>query len=162
MNSPLSLSSSSSPFLIYTVWVINKAGGLVYFKEFQSFHSKMTSNDALVIASTFQSIHAISVQLFPDTSGFSKIVYNSAGPDSPSSFTLHLFQTPTGLKFMCTTTNSPSLTSKHSSYPDGQSFLKKVYELYVDYALKNYYYMPEMPIRCEQFDYQLDRLVKKQ
>jgi hypothetical protein len=159
MNSPLSL-SSSSPFLIYTVWVINKAGSLVYFKEFQPFHSKITSNDALVIASTFQSIHAISIQLFPDTLGFSKIVYNSGSSDPSATFTLHLFQTPTGLKFMCTTTNSPSPTGKHS-IQDGQSFLKKVYELYVDYALKNYYYTLEMPIRCEQFDYQLDRLVKK-
>jgi trafficking protein particle complex subunit 4 len=160
MSTPLSTSSASS-FVIYTVWVINKSGGLVFFKEFNPFHSRMTSNDALVIASTLQSIHAITIQLFPDSPGFSKIVYNSGDVDSSASFTLHLFQTPTGLKFMCTTASSPSPTGKHTP-SEGQSFLKRVYELYTDYALKNYYYTPEMPIRCEQFDYQLDRLVKKQ
>ena len=30
--------------------------------------------------------------------------------------------------------------------------MKKVYELYADYVLKNPFYQLEMPVRCEAFD----------
>jgi hypothetical protein len=37
---------------------------------------------------------------------------------------------------------------------------KRVYELYGDYVLKNPFYTPEMPIRCELFDINLNQLLK--
>lgn len=37
--------------------------------------------------------------------------------------------------------------------------LKKIYELYADYALKNPFYSLEMPIRCELFDTHLQALL---
>lgn len=131
--------------MIYTVWVINKAGGLVYFKEFQPFHAKISSNDALVIASTLQSVHAISTRIH--ASGFKRITIT---PKHTAGYTVHIFHTPTGLKFLATCTPSDTQV---------EAFLKKVYELYVDYALKNYFYTPEMPIRCDQFDHHLAKLV---
>lgn len=40
---------------VYSVWLINKAGGLIYQKTItEGFHPKLTSNDYLVVASTFQ------------------------------------------------------------------------------------------------------------
>lgn len=39
--------------------------------------------------------------------------------------------------------------------------LKRIYELYADYALKNPFYSLEMPIRCELFDTNLQTLLEQ-
>lgn len=39
--------------------------------------------------------------------------------------------------------------------------LKKIYELYSDYVLKNPFYSIEMPIRCELFDFNLQMLLEQ-
>lgn len=39
--------------------------------------------------------------------------------------------------------------------------LKKIYELYADYVLKNPFYSLEMPIRCELFDANLQILLEQ-
>jgi hypothetical protein len=39
--------------------------------------------------------------------------------------------------------------------------LKRIYELYADYALKNPFYSLEMPIRCELFDINLQSLLEQ-
>jgi len=46
-----------------------------------------------------------------------------------------------------------------SNHQGLENTLKTIYELYADYVLKNPFYELEQPIRCEQFDIQLDRLV---
>ena len=35
------------------------------------------------------------------------------------------------------------------------AILRKIYELYADYVMKNPFYQMEMPIRCEAFDRKL-------
>lgn len=40
-------------------------------------------------------------------------------------------------------------------------FLRKIYELYSDYVLKNPFYSLEMPIRCELFDANLQGLLEQ-
>jgi hypothetical protein len=39
--------------------------------------------------------------------------------------------------------------------------LKRIYELYADYALKNPFYSLDMPIRCELFDINLQSLLEQ-
>jgi hypothetical protein len=39
--------------------------------------------------------------------------------------------------------------------------LKRIYDLYADYALKNPFYSLEMPIRCELFDTNLQALLEQ-
>lgn len=39
--------------------------------------------------------------------------------------------------------------------------LRKIYELYADYVLKNPFYSLEMPIRCELFDTNLQELLQQ-
>lgn len=39
--------------------------------------------------------------------------------------------------------------------------LKRIYELYSDYVLKNPFYSLEMPIRCELFDTNLQGLLEQ-
>jgi len=42
-----------------------------------------------------------------------------------------------------------------------EQLLKKIYELYADFALKNPFYSLEMPIRCELFDTNLHILLEQ-
>lgn len=39
--------------------------------------------------------------------------------------------------------------------------LKKIYELYADYALKNPFYSLEMPVRCDKFETNLQLLLEQ-
>lgn len=42
-----------------------------------------------------------------------------------------------------------------------ETLLKKIYEVYSDYALKNPFYSLEMPIRCELFNSHLQGLLEQ-
>ncbi|KZZ88838.1 Sybindin-like protein [Ascosphaera apis ARSEF 7405] len=55
---------------VYSLIVINKAGGLIYQRDFQpegspAILNKLTTNDYLVLAGTFHGIHAITKQITP-------------------------------------------------------------------------------------------------
>lgn len=68
-----------------------------------------------------------------------------------SQFRMQCFQTLTGTKFLLFT---------EPQQPNTEAVLKKIYELYADYVMKNPFYTVEMPIRCEKFDRALDGSVK--
>ena len=60
-----------------------------------------------------------------------------------SHFRIQCFQTQTGVKFLLftdTTQTNVDVT------------MRKVYDLYSDYVMKNPFYQLEMPIRCDAFD----------
>lgn len=42
------------------------------------------------------------------------------------------------------------------------SLLRRIYELYADYALKNPFYSIDMPIRCQRFDDAIKSLIERQ
>lgn len=105
---------------LFTLYIVNKSGGLVYNKDLNPGSAKMSGNEVLMAASTFHSLHAISKQLSPVASGGIQAV------EAPG-FTLHCFESPTGVKFFV------SSKPKASEAP---GFLRKVYEFYGDYVLK--------------------------
>lgn len=107
--------------------------------------AKLSSNDAMRQASTFHSLHAISKQLAPVASHGIDIV------EAPS-FSLHCFESPTGVKFF--------VTAKPRT-PDVTSFLRKVYEFYSDCVLKNPFYELDMPIRVKLFDASVERYARE-
>jgi hypothetical protein len=74
-------------------------------------------------------------------------------------FSLHALQSPTGIKMIMTTTafGSNSSDKKLADPIECERILKKLFALYTDYALKNPFQAPEMPIKSEAFD---DALVK--
>lgn len=76
--------------MIYSIYVINKAGGLVYQKNFNEGLNTLSSNDYLILAGTFHGVHAISRQISP--------VPGSGGIETleTAKFTLRCFQTLTG------------------------------------------------------------------
>lgn len=122
---------------IYTLYVINKSGGLIYNKEFVVMASN-NLNDTLRLASIWHSLHAIATQLSP--------VLGCTGIEllKADTFDLHCFQTLTGTKMIMVV---------EPGTPDVDILLKDtIYDLYCDYVLKNPFYEVEMPIRCELFD----------
>lgn len=161
---------------VYTVWIVNKSGGLAYQRTVhEGFHPRLSSNDYLVLASTFQrygarvrllvihvgiiiiiviliehhySVHAITINVSPveDSSGFESMEWQGAEP-----FTIHCLHPLTGLKILVTA--SPQ-------HPNVPALLRRIYECYADYALKNPFHTPEMPIRSELFDRHLLEIVK--
>lgn len=46
------------------------------------------------------------------------------------------------------------------SQPGMDIILRRIYELYSDYALKNPFYSLEMPIRCELFETNLQNMIE--
>ncbi|KAK0628537.1 Sybindin-like protein [Bombardia bombarda] len=149
---------------IFTLIIINKAGGLVYNKAFHDAGlNKISTNDYLVLAGTFHGVHAITTRLnpaknVPDRATITATPAAPAGiltrPEPPSglevleteNFRLQCFNTMTGTKFLLftdTTQTNVDVT------------MRRVYEMYSDYVMKNPFYQLEMPIRCDIFDRKL-------
>lgn len=117
---------------LHNFFIVNRAGGLIYSRELTP-GSKLAGNELLMLASTFHSLHAISKQLAPVASGGMAVV------DAPT-FSLHCLESPTGVKFFVTA---------RPQTPNVPGFLKKTYEMYADYVLKNPFYELDMPIRVK-------------
>lgn len=106
---------------------------------------RMTTNEKIFLASMFYPLFAIASQLSPEP--------KSSGIEilEADTFKLHCFQTLTGVKFMVVA--EPIQTGL-------EVLLKKIYELYADYALKSPFYSLEQPLRCELFDQNLQVLLE--
>ncbi|KAI1794680.1 Sybindin-like protein [Ganoderma leucocontextum] len=129
---------------IFGLWVINKAGGLVYQRSFGEGLSHLTSNEYLVLAGTLHGIHAITSRLSPTGSS------SGAHAISGETFKMNILLTATGTKFVLLT----SLVE-----PTADTVLQKVYEIYADAVMKNPFHTPEMPIRSEGFDTRIAALL---
>lgn len=129
---------------IYGLWVINKAGGLVYQRNFAEGLARLTSNEYLVLAGTLHGIHAITSRLSPMGSSSGAQVIEA------ETFKMTISLTVTGTKFVL-------LTSLAESKAD--IILQKVYDIYADAVMKNPFHTPEMPIRSEGFDSRITSLV---
>ncbi|RUP51894.1 Sybindin-like protein [Jimgerdemannia flammicorona] len=131
--------------MIYSLYIINKAGGLVYQKDFNDGLAKLSSNEYLVLAGTFHGVHAITSKISP--------LPNSSGIEilEAENFKLHCFQSLTGTKFLLIT---------DLPHPNVEQALRRIYDIYGDFVMKNPFHTPEMPIRSEMFDLNLQKLIK--
>ncbi|KAF5380917.1 hypothetical protein D9615_004164 [Tricholomella constricta] len=129
---------------IFGLWVINKAGGLVYQRNFADGLAQLTSNEYLVLAGTLHGIHAITSRLSPMGSSSGAQVIEG------ETFKITILLTATGTKFVLLT----SLTDTSAD-----AILQKVYEIYADAVMKNPFHTPEMPIRSEGFDTRITALI---
>lgn len=129
---------------IYSIYIINKSGGLIYQRNYSNA-AYVDTNDALRLASIWHSVNAISCQISPVT-GCNGIELLEA-----DTFDLHCFQSLTGIKFVL-------IVEPRSS--NVMPFLKKIYEYYSDYVLKNPFYEIEMPIKCELFEEKIEHAIK--
>ncbi|PBP19926.1 sybindin-like family protein, partial [Diplocarpon rosae] len=139
--------------VVYALMIINKAGGLIYQRDFAEGLNKLNINDYLVLAGTFHGIHAITTRLYPLSLSLATSPNSSTDtrPDPPSgievleteNFRLQCFQTLTGTKFLLFT---------EPQQPNTDKVLADVYRLYADYVMKNPFYQLEMPVRCEAWE----------
>lgn len=66
---------------------------------------------------------------------------------------MQCFNTQTGIKFLLfTDTLQTGVT---------EGTLRKVYELYADYVMKNPFYQLEMPVRCDMFQRKLNSYIRE-
>mmetsp|Transcript_11014 Transcript_11014/g.27784 ORF Transcript_11014/g.27784 Transcript_11014/m.27784 type:complete len:160 (+) Transcript_11014:87-566(+) len=117
----------------------------------------MKSNEKLRVASTFHGLSAIAAQVSPvkvppggqlaglQNRGITSIEANA--------YTLTCFHSPTGLKIFILSPLGPG-----GLKGEIEPRLKEVHEAYSDYVLKNPFYEPDQPIRCELFDERMDQL----
>uniref|UniRef100_A0A4W3IAE1 Trafficking protein particle complex subunit n=1 Tax=Callorhinchus milii TaxID=7868 RepID=A0A4W3IAE1_CALMI len=149
--------------VVFSVYVVNKAGGLVYQYDNYSPRSDaektfsfpldlvLKVHDERVVVAFGQRdgirglgvegrLFAIGSQLSPEPGSSGIEVLET------DTFKLHCFQTLTGIKFIV-------LADPRQAGID--SLLRKIYEIYSDFALKNPFYSLEMPIRCELFEQNL-------
>lgn len=131
--------------MLHSILVINKAGGLIYQKDYSDGVAKLSTNEYLVLAGTFHSVHVITSKISP--------VPGSSGLEvlETDQFKMFCVQTPTGTKFLL-------ITDPLQSSVD--TMMRRIYEIYADYVMKNPFYTPEMPIRAELFDVQMAKLSK--
>ena len=98
-------------------------------------------------------MHAITARLTPHSAPNPTL----GGPPSglevleTETFRLQCFQTLTGTKFLL-------FTEPHQ--PNVDVVVRKVYELYADYVMKNPFYQIDMPVKCEAFDRHLGSFIK--
>ncbi|OAQ96035.1 hypothetical protein LLEC1_01546 [Akanthomyces lecanii] len=141
---------------VFALIIINKAGGLVYNKVFhEAGLQKISTNDYLVLAGTFHgtltrdtvsSVHAITARLNPmkpvapptAPGGVPSRAEPSSGLEvlETENFRLQCFNTMTGTKFLLftdTTQTNVDVT------------IRRIYDLYADYVMKNPFYSLEMP-----------------
>jgi len=134
--------------MIYSLYIINKAGGLIYQRDFTEGLNKLTSNEYLVLAGTFHGVHAITSKISPVRNA------TSSGLEvlEADSFKLYCYQTLTGTKF---------LIIAEPTHGNIDLLLRRTYDIYSDYVMKNPFYTPEMPIKSELFDLNLAKLIKQ-
>ncbi|KAF9517249.1 hypothetical protein BS47DRAFT_1291125 [Hydnum rufescens UP504] len=130
--------------VVFGLWIINKAGGLIFQRNINDGLAQLSQNEYLVMAGTLHGIHAITSRLSP--------VGNSSGAQviEGESFKMTIFLTLTGTKFVL-------LTSPADNSAD--TLLPRIYEAYADTVMKNPFHTPEMPIRTEGFDVRLTTLL---
>jgi len=129
--------------VVYSLMIINKAGGLVYQRDFNTSLNKLSINEYLVLAGTFQGVHAITKQLTPSQLGIPSSQRTGLEVLETAFFRMTCFQTVSGTKFLLFT---------EPQQPNVDNIMRKIYELYADYVTKNPFYQMEMPIRCEAFE----------
>ncbi|KAA8648331.1 hypothetical protein EYZ11_005740 [Aspergillus tanneri] len=161
---------------VFSLIIINKAGGLIYQREFQPGLRKLSTNDYLVLAGTFHGVHAITRSITPkipvsapNALASSSSVTSPSGTSTPTitpAASAHSYPNPgfpvTGLESLetdkfrltCfqTLTGTKFLLFTDPLMGNIDTVMNKIYELYADYVMKNPFYQLEMPVRCEAFD----------
>ncbi|KAI9885523.1 MAG: hypothetical protein M1823_002662 [Watsoniomyces obsoletus] len=142
-------SSSTVVQVVFALIIINRAGGLIYQRDFHEGLNKLSVNDYLVLAGTFHGVHAITTRLNPlPTPGVPSPGLELLESDH---FRMQCFQTLTGTKFLLFT---------EPNQPNVDIIVRRVYELYADYVMKNPFYQIDMPVKCEAFDRHLAAYIK--
>ncbi|CAG8589532.1 12789_t:CDS:2 [Dentiscutata erythropus] len=116
----------------------------MYQKDFNEGLAHLTANEYLVLAGTFHGVHAITSKISP--AGTSFLV------ECDYFYSINVSFLITGTKF---------LILADPTHPNIDLVLRRTYDVYSDYVMKNPFYTPEMPIRSELFDINIVKLIKQ-
>ncbi|KAF8819498.1 sybindin family protein [Cardiosporidium cionae] len=137
---------------MYSLFINNVHGSLLYHRNF-SPKVQLSSNEEIRVASTFHGLSAIASRLSPvlshENSQLSFLEPTGINSIEADNFRLICYETLTGLKFYLVA---------ETQVTNLEYYLKKVYEAFSDYVLKNPFYDIDMPIRCELFDKAIEKL----
>jgi len=149
---------------IVAIYIISSNGSLIF--DYHSQPSKLNTDKNIVLASLFYACYANSEQIGVGLEGAAGDL-NTFMPQSlgiktleAENFRLDCFETLTKVKFVVISdislVASPMTVNK-------QELLKKLYELYADYVMKNPFYTLNMPINsdnCSLFKSNLELYTK--
>lgn len=164
---------------VYSLYILNKAGGLIYQNDLSPGLSILSANDYLVLAGTLHGAHAIATRLQPleiktvgnELNAINTSILATGKSHCPNSnrlglqsidtdqFSLYVFQTLTGLKFVIIT--KPAGTTPDQGHNQGeasrqfekvQELFKQYYIVYTDYVMKDPFYSLDMPIKSPMFE----------
>lgn len=132
-----------------SLWIINKAGGLIYQAEYFPYphEEALSSNDYLVLAGTLHGIHAIASRITP-----------APGKESQGLEVLEADNLL--LRVKMTATGTKLVLLANAAHPNSDGVLQRAYELYAEHVMKNPFYIAEMPIRVDAFDREIQRLLQ--
>lgn len=163
---------------VYSILILNKAGGLIYQNELVPGLSKLSANDYLVLAGTLHGVHAIGSKLSSTinnnnnpngeelNAAHNAIILSSGKAGSANSnrtglqkietdmFNLYIFQTVGGLKFIMIT--APNVANSETVTDE---LFRHLYILYSDYVMKDPFYSLDMPIKSSLFDGRVKQLL---
>lgn len=129
---------------VHSIWVINKAGGLVFSRSYSDILPPLPLNTVLILAGTLHGIHAITNRLTPGSGGGGLEAFEAENWGGK------VFLTATGTKFVVL----------HSlGHPGLDDLTRKIYEIYSDAVMKNPFHTVEMPINSALFDTRLQSLI---
>lgn len=112
--------------MYYQLFIINRSGGLIYNRSLSLQAPNLSTNDCLILGSTFHGLHSIAQQIAPVVSpGIERL--------ETDTFILQCLQTLTGTKFVITA--SPGTAEL-------DLLLQGIYEVYTDYVLKASIHLP--------------------
>jgi hypothetical protein len=139
--------------MIHSTLLINKAGGLIYNKDFTTALNKLSSNESLVLAGTLHGIYALTAQIspVPNSTGFNVLECGQFKIMCHVTLTGNFILVILGLKIIL-------LCDPQQSNIDG--VIRKIYEIYADYAMKCPFVKVDMPLRSELFDSAMQKLIK--
>uniref|UniRef100_A0A7S3DIB0 Trafficking protein particle complex subunit n=1 Tax=Palpitomonas bilix TaxID=652834 RepID=A0A7S3DIB0_9EUKA len=143
---------------ILALFIINKAGGLIFQRLFGAMPQTTRGNDYLRLLSTFHSLHTIASRVSPVPSGGIEVL-------EADSFKIQCFQTPTGeiliqAKFAAQfRVGIKFVLFAETGMGQMDGLLRQIYEFYADFVLKNPFYEMDQVIKSEYFDAKLAEVI---
>uniref|UniRef100_A0A7S1KR54 Trafficking protein particle complex subunit n=1 Tax=Percolomonas cosmopolitus TaxID=63605 RepID=A0A7S1KR54_9EUKA len=143
----------SSQQKISSLFVTNKFGGLIFTKHFytrSSNNQQPNENVYMTLLSTMHSLHLMAQQIAPNPMDY-QYMENIVMGDT----IICTHQTATGVKFVIVVEGGGNSTD----VPHRDQLMTDIYELYVEYVVKNPFYVDDHPFQnnCKEF---VDRVTK--
>ncbi|KYM88883.1 Trafficking protein particle complex subunit 1, partial [Atta colombica] len=139
----------ASVMTIHNLYIFSKTGTLLYYAEWNRLNKSgiTKEEEAKLMYGMLFSIKSFVSKISPLDPKEGFLYYKT------SKYTLHYFETPSGLKFVLNTDNASQ---------NARELLQQLYrEVYLEYVVKNPLCQLNEPIQSELFKMKVDELFKK-